>query len=467
MIRDRRRCTWLLAGAVPTALALSACAGDEPITAPAQVDTGHASISTDVNPPTNPTILFEESFEDDAFASRGWYDFASTPTITDTTHIAGSAHALEARYPGGGTNPSWVLMRRLFASSPTVYVSYWVRYSANWVGSGKSYHPHEFLVLSDMDGDYTGLAESWMAAYVEHHYDNGGIPRIAIQDSKAINTSYGTPPIDLSGKTENRSVSGCNGVMEPNVVPDCFNMPPWYNAKTISAPQVWFQQTPGPGYKGNWNHVEAYFAANSIVNGIGQADGVAQYWFNGSLVIDRHDVTYRTGARPTISFHQFVIAPYIGDGAPVNQTMWVDNLMVATGRISSDSQPPPPPPATTNPGTVSDLAVAGVTDSSVTLSFTEVSDGAGLPASYFVRFAAPPIAWGSATDVTWGSCKVPMAGTVIGANRTCRVLGLQASTTYEFQLVAFRGTLNVDAVFGDLSDVASGTTAAKLVPLLP
>jgi len=60
-----------------------------------------------------------------------------------------------------------------------------------------------------------------------------------------------------------------------------------------------------------------------------------------------------------------------------------------------------------------------------------------------------------------------MAGTVIGANRTCRVLGLQASTTYEFQLVAFRGTLNVDAVFGDLSDVASGTTAAKLLPLLP
>src|SRR2546430_15992248 len=80
--------------------------------------------------------------------------------------------------------------------------------------------------------------------------------------------------------------------------------------------------------------------------------------------------------------------------------------------------PPPPPPATTNPGTVSDLAVADVTDSSVTLSFTEVSNGAGLPASYFVRFAKPPIAWGSATDVTWGSCKVPMAGTVIGANRT-------------------------------------------------
>src|SRR3954470_10843782 len=39
----------------------------------------------------------------------------------------------------------------------------------------------------------------------------------------------------------------------------------------------------------------------------------------------------------------------------------------------------------TKPGTVTDLAPAGVTDSSVSLSFTEVSNGLGLPASYAVR----------------------------------------------------------------------------------
>jgi len=27
------------------------------------------------------------------------------------------------------------------------------------------------------------------------------------------------------------------------------------------------------------------------------------------------------------------MAPYIGDGSPVDQYMWVDNLRVATGRI--------------------------------------------------------------------------------------------------------------------------------------
>ena len=114
--------------------------------------------------------------------------------------------------------------------------------------------------------------------------------------------------------------------------------------------------------------------------------------------------------------------------------------------------------AVTNPGTVTDLAVAGVTDTSVTLSFTEVSDGAGQPASYDVRYAVGTITWASATSVTRGSCSTPVAGIAFGAKRTCTVLGLAPATGYQFQLVAFRGTLNVDAVFGGYSNVVSGTT---------
>ena len=121
-----------------------------------------------------------------------------------------------------------------------------------------------------------------------------------------------------------------------------------------------------------------------------------------------------------------------------------------------------------NPGSVTGLAVSGISDTSVTLSFTEVNDGTGLPASYFVRFADAPISWGSATDVAQGTCKVPMAGTTIGAKRSCTVVGLKASTAYEFQLVPFRGTLNVDAVFGGLSNVANAfTTAGATVPPPP
>jgi hypothetical protein len=106
----------------------------------------------------------------------------------------------------------------------------------------------------------------------------------------------------------------------------------WYNLKQILGPVV-FQPNPGVGYKNDWNFVEAYFQLNTVVNGIGQANGVMQYWFNGTLVLDRHDILFRTGANPTIQFSQFLIAPYIGDGSPVDQSMFVDNLRVGTARL--------------------------------------------------------------------------------------------------------------------------------------
>jgi uncharacterized protein YjdB len=115
------------------------------------------------------------------------------------------------------------------------------------------------------------------------------------------------------------------------------------------------------------------------------------------------------------------------------------------------------------PGTVGDLAVASTTDSSVTLRFTEVDGGNGAPASYDIRYVAgTTLSWGAgATGVTKGTCATPVAGTAIGATRTCTVSGLAGSTTYSFELVAFRGTLNVNAVFGGLSNIATGTTAAS------
>jgi len=118
----------------------------------------------------------------------------------------------------------------------------------------------------------------------------------------------------------------------------------------------------------------------------------------------------------------------------------------------------------TNPGTVSDLAVASVTDSSVAVSFTEVNDGTGQPASYDIRYTVGAMSWGFATPVPRGSCTTPVAGSAIGAKRTCTVLGLASSTGYQFQLVAFRGVLNGVAVFGGLSNVASGTTAVNPNP---
>lgn len=294
-------------------------------------------------PPPTAAILFQEPFEDNAFATRGWYD--NTALLTTTAqHATGSTRALELHWLPGGTMPtSGGSARHLFPATSTLDVRYWVKYSANWVGSGKTYHPHEFLILSDQDGDWDGPSNNWLTAYIEHVYQGGGIPRFAIQDNKAINTTLGALPLNLVSTTETRSVAGCNGVVETNVITTCFNMPPWYNDKEFHA------AAPVPQWRDTWNQVEAYLQLNTVVGGIGQADGVLQYWFNGALVIDRHDVQFRTGARPTIQFHQFLIGPYIGDGSPVDQTMWVDNLTVATSRGVDTVvvvPPPPPPPST-------------------------------------------------------------------------------------------------------------------------
>jgi hypothetical protein len=253
--------------------------------------------------------------------------------ITSTEHAPGSTSALEVHFTPGASGPTWGgAARHQFSSTATLYVSYWVKYSTSWVGSGQLDHPHEFYLLSNLDGQYAGLANDWLTTYIETNFVAGaGAPRVSLQDNLAINTTHGAVPINLTGVTEDRSVSGCNGVMETNLFSECYGGS--YNDKQFNrGGTVAFQGAAGTGYKGNWNHVETYMQMNSIVSGVGRADGVVQYWFNGALIIDRHDVLFRTGARSTLTFAQFIIAPYIGNGSPVDQTMWVDNLTVATSK---------------------------------------------------------------------------------------------------------------------------------------
>src|SRR5207247_10600822 len=109
--------------------------------------------------------------------------------------------------------------------------------------------------------------------------------------------------------------------------------------------------------------------------------------------------------------------------------------------------------AATKPGKVTDFAVSAVSDTSVTLTFTEVSSGTGQPASYDVRWRKGTFNWSSAADVARGSCKVVLAGAAIGAKRSCTVLGLARGTAFGFEIVAFRGTLTVNAEYGPISHV--------------
>jgi hypothetical protein len=305
--------------AVASAAVALACAGSKD--APSQ------------QAPPAGVLLFQENFDDASLAARGWYDLpgGGITSITTAQHIPGSTASLEIDFGVGGITPfPATAMRHLFTASDAVYLRYWVKYSANWVGSGKPYHPHEFSLLTNADSPYVGPAYAYLETYVEHNYQNGGIAVLSAQDSHNIDRTKINQ--DLTGVTENRAISGCNGNADGTPTTCYTDGTLYYNGKSWTSAQPVFQPNAGTGYKGDWHQVEAYFKLNSIVGGIGQRDGIAQYWFDGQLVIDRRNVLLRTGAHPAMKFNQFFVGPYIGDGSPVAQKMWVDDLVVRTAK---------------------------------------------------------------------------------------------------------------------------------------
>jgi hypothetical protein len=287
------------------------------------------------------TIFFQEGFEDANFSSRSWYD-GTNLKLSSTEHHSGNS-SVEYHFLPGATTPeiSGGAIRHLFTPTDEVYVSYYVKYSSNWTGSNKNYHPHEFFIMTNENNMWDGPAYSHLTAYVEQ---NEGVPLLAIQDGQNIDLTKLNQ--DLTNITENRAVAGCNGVssQETTSTISCYPVGNVYwNGKDWRAGGVYFQDTQGPYYKNDWHHVEAYFKLNSIVNGKGAADGIIRYWYDGNLIIERTNIIMRTGQYPNMKFNQFLIAPWIGDGSPIDQTMWVDDLTVATSRITTSDPPPSPP----------------------------------------------------------------------------------------------------------------------------
>lgn len=279
------------------------------------------------------TILLREDFEDDTASARGWYDNVNFTTTT-AEHVDGSTRSLAWTWAQGQTLPAFGgTARHAIAPTESLYVSYWVKYSTNWIGSGDSYHPHEFYILTTASDAWVGPSYTPLTTYIEHNYQNGGIPIIATSDG--LNVDVTRIGLDLTNVTESRSTAGCNGNSD-GIATDCYALGGglFNNGKVIrpagNIPA--FAPTPGPGYKGDWHHVEVVLRMNTIVGGVGRTDGIAQYWFDGTLLIDRRNVLFRTGARPTMRWNQFLLGPYIGSGSPVSQSAWIDNLVVAKER---------------------------------------------------------------------------------------------------------------------------------------
>jgi hypothetical protein len=288
------------------------------------------------------TILLFEDFESGDFTAKGWYDGFPDQRTTDEykngTHSYEGHFAVGAKTSGAG--------RHLFTPTEKLYMSYWVKYSVNYIGSGVSYHPHEWNVLTDADWEYQGPADTYLTLYVEQ---NAGRPLLGLQDSKNVdpncillnndsfvgcNGNFSTYPF-----TESRSVASCNGLIGDVDRRDCFasagSSHGYYSARTWAADSIYFRNTPGPYYKNDWHFIEAYFEMNTIEQGIGIPNGKIRYWYDGQVLISSDSILFRTGTHSDMKFNQLLYGPYIGVGSPVDQTWWVDDLTIADGLLNT------------------------------------------------------------------------------------------------------------------------------------
>ena len=290
-------------------------------------------------------VLFEESFGDTDFSSRGWYDVTEDVEITTVNPPPGESHSFVCHYPQGGTSCSGgIPKRRQFTETDAIYLSYWIRYSENWVGSNRAYHPHEFHFTTNADHMWIGPAFTHLTAYVENV---GGYPRIALQDSSNVDTDCilqnNDSFVGCNGSFEDyvfseaRSVCACNGLLGDVDGRDCFPYGSgWHSVRYWNSTVRVFDDEPGLYDKSEWSFVEAFFKMNDIVDGIGLPNGMIRLWVDGEIMISSNAILMRTGALPDLAFEQFILAPYIGDGSPVDQTTWIGKLTVARGVLPQD-----------------------------------------------------------------------------------------------------------------------------------
>ena len=312
-------------------------AGNSATSSPVQVSVNNTSTTTTSPTPTISTTLFQENFADANFASRGWYD-NPVATVTTTDHAPGSTSSAQFSFAAGAITPSsGGAMRKQFTATDSVYVSYWEKYSSNWQDQTGGAGHHEIYLLTNQDGAYTNLAFTHLTSYLESWGTAGQsvntTPHVSFQDGANIDQTKIN--VDLTQTTENRSVSGCNGLLD-SLTATCYNSGngTYWNGKYLSGGNNIFTL-------GQWHHVEAYIKMNSIVNGKGVADGTVTYWLDGQQIFQNNNVLMRTGANPTMQFNQFVIAPFMGNGAPINESLWLDDLVVATAKPGTTSLTPP------------------------------------------------------------------------------------------------------------------------------
>jgi len=189
------------------------------------------------------SVLFEESFEDTNWSSRGWYD-GPRMKITSAGHIPASGHSCLWHWKkAGDVHPEGRGARALFTPVESVTLSFAIKHSDNWEWTGVNWHPHELHFMTTENGSHDGPAFSHLTFYVEVV---NGKPRLGIQDGQNIDQARIGE--NLVGVTENRSVAGGNGDSDGYGEHYYKNGDVYWNGKHWDAGKIYFSDEPGPYY---------------------------------------------------------------------------------------------------------------------------------------------------------------------------------------------------------------------------
>lgn len=272
------------------------------------------------------TVFFTEDFNDNNFTSRNWYDIVGSTTIDTAVHAPVGASAAKFHFNLAGTVPSAGYPgRHLFTPSATLYVSWYMKFGTStvtWQGSGQNYHPHIFHILTDADGDYASPPTNYLTIKLDSNVfrpEIVGFDYLRIYDDAGAVYPHNNATPSLLGTAAAHAVMGGNGFQATGV------------ASFFAGPgNTTYWRTAANKFTNNtWHHCEAYLAMNSIVGGIPQADGILRYTVDDVVVTNETAIYLRTAQFATQKFNQIAILPYIGDGSPIAQDFWLDNLIVA------------------------------------------------------------------------------------------------------------------------------------------
>lgn len=278
--------------------------------------------------PTKGARIFYEPFENTSWSARGWWDDGSSGNaVVNAGGQSGNA-VTWAWSQSAATPTGWGTMRNSFTASSEFLLEYYVRFATGWRGSGQDWHPHMIHVMSSADGDYSGMSSANSDLYFEAHTGTSSpysiYPRAGHQDELRVNTNNGAVPNNLVSTTETRSANHCNTpyTLSGATAYDCYSHSGnYYSANWWIAPSITIPAN-------TWTRITAYVKRNSFSGGAGNFDGIVKLWVGDQLAISSEQVLYAAGAYQSTTWNKVVLAPYIGDGSPISQTMYFDELAI-------------------------------------------------------------------------------------------------------------------------------------------